>query len=89
MSVIAAITRIEEEIFRSVAGDRSVDVWLQGVIAEIILRVWFIKISYADLVLIGDTPGDRDIYVLAPDHGIRIRIGPGMEDRIGPNRVWV
>src|SRR6266850_296403 len=87
--VIAGITRILEKIFRCLAGETSMRVRLEDVEAEVILRVWFIPITSAYLELLAYTARNGDIHVLAPYHGIGIRIRPRVKDRICANSVWV
>src|SRR6266849_3749452 len=83
--VIATITCILEKIFRSVAGETSMHVGLENVVAEVILRVWFIPITCTYLETLAYTARNDDIHVLAPYHGIGIGIHPSMKDRICAN----
>jgi hypothetical protein len=83
--VIAAITRVLEKIFRSVAGDGSMHVGLESVVAEIILRVWFKPITHACLDTLVNMARNVDIQVMPPHHGIGIGIRPRMKDRIRAN----
>ena len=83
--MIATITRILEKIFRRVAGEISVHVGRHSVIAEVILRVRFIPITYAHLEILSYMARNGDIHVLAPYDGIGIRIRPRMKDRICAN----
>src|SRR5882762_843090 len=87
--VIATITRILEKIFRSVTGEISMHVGLENVEAEVILRVWFIPITYAYLETLAYVARNGDIHVVAPYHGIGIGIHPRMKDRIWANSVRV
>src|SRR5712664_326853 len=87
--VVATITRILEKIFRSVTGEISMHVGLENVEAEVILRVWFIPITYAYLETLAYMACNGDIHVLAPYHGIGIGIRPRMKDRICTNRERV
>src|SRR5947209_4967951 len=80
--VIATITRILEKIFGRVTGEISMHVGLENVEAEVILRVWFIPITYAHVETLAYMARNGDIHVMAPYHSIGIGIRPRVEVRI-------